>query len=492
MTIRRGGRPRGLRSQAHPLEPDRPTPESRGPAKPESSAKSPARPKREPVRHPWEGTESPRPQPLTREIRIERRSNGHHGPLRFLAFAFVLGGLVLVLAVALSLTVLRPLARGAIVDWAWQNQGALKIGVVADLVKEDLGTALTEPASTDASQVEFEVQAGDTPEDLAPRLVQAGVLRSEQAFLFVATQDGLGAKLNAGLYLLARNMTPEQLVTGLVANRIETRVVEVNFREGLRLEQVTAKLQTLETGVDAAAFYDLVRNPPAPLLADYDWLALPEGRSLEGYLYPATYRLVTDSGGGPTPVTDAETLVRMMLDAFREQVGANRMKVPEARGMDFYQVLTLASIVEREAVLDDERPVIAGVYQNRIDRKPAVPHGLLQADPTILYAWDATQLGEYSNDWQQYRFWDPRNVPDGPYRDLPLPDGLAGYNTYAVRGLPPGPICTPSVASIEAALDPDAQAGFAFFVAIPEGDGQHDFSKTSREHQRKLVEYGYR
>jgi UPF0755 protein len=79
-----------------------------------------------------------------------------------------------------------------------------------------------------------------------------------------------------------------------------------------------------------------------------------------------------------------------------------------------------------------------------------------------------------------------------PAQDLPLPDGLAGYNTYAQAGLPPGPICTPSVASIDAALDPDTEARYAFFVAIPDGDGAHDFSKTVAEHQRKLREYGYR
>jgi UPF0755 protein len=519
MTIRRGGRPRSIRSQAHPMDPaqpprDRPQPDKSQPKKSQPEKPLPdattsgkgARPKvaraklapvqpepvpRRPVQHPWDAPEPRRPALVAREMRIERRTNGHHGPLRFLAFAVVLGGLVLVVIVALALTVLRPLARGAIVDWAWDNPGALRVGVVADLVREDLGTDLTDPASADPSEVEFEIATGDTPETLAPRLVEAGVLASEEAFLFQATQDELGAKLNAGRYLLSRNMTPAQLVQGLINNRIETRTVDVNFREGLRLEQITAKLQTIDSAVDPQAFYDLVRRPPPALLADYPWLRLPEGRSLEGFLYPATYTLVTDDGGGPTPVTKAEGLVRMMLSAFRDQVGAERMQVPRARGLSFYQVLTLASIVEREAVLEDERALIAGVYQNRIDRTAAVPHGLLQADPTVLYAYDTTQLGAYSEQWQEYLFWDPGRIPDGPYRDLPLPQELAGYNTYAVRGLPPGPICTPSADSIEAALVPNTEAGFAFFVAIPEGDGRHDFSKTIRQHQEKLQMYGY-
>jgi UPF0755 protein len=470
MTIRRGGRAREVRSQAHPIEPE----------------------VREPTRHPWSQVEPPLPTPATRDSRPERRSNGHHGPLRFLAFALVLGGLVLVLVVGLGLTVLRPLAREAIVGWAWDNQGSLRFGLVADLVEEDLGPALTDRASDDPAEVPFEVQAGDTPETLAPRLTSAGVIVSERAFLYLAIQEQLAPELKEGTFLLRMDMTPAEVVRGLVQNRVTIRFLDLTFREGLRLEQMTALLQTKSTAVDPQGFYELVKHPTARLLRDYPWLQLPDGASLEGYLYPATYRLVTDPGGTDTPVTTADSLVRSMLDTFREQVGPARMDVPAARGLDFYQVLTLASIVEREAIVDEERPLIAGVYQNRIDRTPAVPHGLLQADPTVLYAYDTTQLGAYSEDWQRYVFWDPRTIPAGPYRDLPLPPDLAGYNTYAVRGLPPGPICTPSVDSIDAALEPDVDEGYAFFVAIPEGDGRHDFSKTIREHNRKLEKYGYR
>jgi UPF0755 protein len=445
-----------------------------------------------PVRHPWDDTDAQRAPASVREIRIDRRQNGHHGPLRFLAFAVVLGGLVLVLVVGLGLTVLRPLAREAVVGWAWDNQGAMRIGIVADLVREDLGASLTDRASDDPSEVQFEVMTGDKPDTIAPRLVEAGVVASQEAFLFLAVQDELGSKLNAGTFLLRKDMTPGEVVRGLVENRVTLKMLPVTFREGLRLEQMTALLQTLETGVDPQEFYDLAKRPPASLLSDYPWLEHPDGRSLEGYLYPATYQLVTDSGGSPTPVTTAEDLIRTMLDTFEEQVGAERMKVPAAREMTFYEVLTLASIVEREAVVDDERPVIAGVYQHRINRAPAVPHGLLQADPSVLYAYDTTQLGAYSDDWQQFVFWDPGRIPDGGYRNLELPGELAAYNTYAVRGLPPGPICTPSADSIDAALNPDLDAGFSFFVAIPEGDGRHDFSKTIREHQEKLEKYGYR
>ena len=178
----------------------------------------------------------------------------------------------------------------------------------------------------------------------------------------------------------------------------------------------------------------------------------------------------------------------MMLDTFIDRVGEERLKVPEKRGLTFYQILTLASIVEREAVLDDEKAKIAGVYQNRIDRKPQVKTGLLEADPTVIYAVDTNKLDGYSEDWEKYVFW---TVPDGGMRDQPLPEALDAYNTYKHRGLPPGPIAAPTVTSIDAALKPDTKSGLKFFVAIPEGQGAHDFSKTLAEHEQKLAKYGY-
>lgn len=411
---------------------------------------------------------------------------GLGGLIRFVVFLGILAVVVLVVMA----TVARPVVRMVVVPVAEENPGALRIGFVADLVREDIGAALTAPASNDATSVEFQVESGDTPATLAPRLDEAGLITSQRAFLFEARMSDLTPKLKAGRFALALNMTPAEVVDGLVNNRVEIRIINVTFREGLRLEQITAKLATLsDTQVDPAAFYALVTRPTDALLADYPWLldedVRPKGASLEGFLYPATYPLRVDL----LEPTDAEDLVRLMLDAFHDRVGAERLAVPAERKLTFYQVLTLASIVEREAVLDDERPTIAGVYQNRIDRVPSVKHGLLQADPTVIYAVDTVKLGDYSTDWVQYVFW---TVPKGgPLRDQALPERLAGYNTYVVRGLPPGPIATPSLASIDAALAPDTKSAFTYFVAIPEGEGAHDFSKSLAEHEKKLKQYGY-
>ncbi len=345
--------------------------------------------------------------------------------------------------------------RAVVVPWAWSNPGVMDIGFVSDLVREDLGGALSAPASDDSTEVEFMVEPGDTPALLAPKLAEAGIIANERAFLYEARVEGLTPKLNAGRFALALNLTPQQVVDGLVNNRIETRTVQLPVREGLRLEQIVAKLQTIPgTDVDPKDFYNLVTKPPDSLLGDYPWLldetVRPKGATLEGFLFPATYTIRV----GDEDPTTAEDLVREMLDAFHDRVGDERLHVPEKRGLTFYQVLTLASIVEREAVLDDERAKIAGVYQNRIDRVPSVAHGLLQADPTVIYAVDTVNLGKYSPDWANYFFW---KIPDGGIRDQVLPEDLAGYNTYKVRGLPPGPIATPTVASIDAALAPDVE-----------------------------------
>jgi UPF0755 protein len=405
---------------------------------------------------------------------------GIGGAVRFLAFAVILAVLVL----GALLTVLRPVARAAVIGWAYDNPAALRVPFVADLVREDLGTLLSQPAGADPSAVEFDVNSGDTIQTLAPRLATAHLIRDQRAFVFEAIEQGLPSKLFAGPYLLQRTMTPSQVVSGLVGGRMIVRTTTVTFREGLRLEQMTAKLQTIQSRVDPKAFYDLVEHPPASFLADFPWLNLPDGGSLEGYLYPATYPLVVQAPSNLEPLTTAEDLVRQMLKKFHD-VAADLLTVPKARGMTFYEVLTLASLVEREAQLDSERPLIAGVYQNRLNGLHGVPK-LLEADPTIFYVNDTLQLESMPFDqWQTYVFWAKLK------NQLPatLPPTLAGYNTYTHSGLMPGPICSPTVASIMAALAPDTSTGYLWFIAKGDGSGTSAFSRTVAEYQANLRKY---
>ena len=422
-----------------------------------------------------------------------RRRNGRDdrgfrlpGILKFLLFAGILASIVLVAL----LTVFRPIARAGVVDWAWQNQWAItRLPFVGDLVREDLGESLTAKAGTNATESVFTVESGDTITTLGPRLASGGFVVSERAFLYEGLTTGLNDKLSAGTFLLRGNMTPQEVADALVTARVTIETMNLTFREGLRIEQMTALLQKKESGVDPKAFYDLAKHPTPELLDAYPWLKsiLPEGASLEGFLYPDTYQIVVASNGGAVAVTDAEALVRLLLDRFHEVVGDDRMNVPEARGLDFYKVVTLASIVEHEAILDEERAKIAGVYQNRLDGLKGIAK-ILNADPTVTFAKDTMELDKLPfEEWQDYFFW---KVPPSPLADFDVDKALKGYQTYQVGGLIPGPISTPSLASIDAALKPDQKAGYLYFVAIPDSK-EHAFAKTLAEHNANLRKYGY-
>ena len=433
-----------------------------------------------------DGRGNPPVSPRRRNGNGGRGGFGLGGILKFLVFAGVLGGIVLIAL----LTVFRPLARAGVVDWAWQNEWAItRLPFVAELVKEELGPTLTAKAGTDSTEAVFTVESGDTITTLAPRLLQGGYIATERAFLFEGLTTDLNVNLSSGTFVLRKNMTPQEVADALVTARVEIQTLSLTFREGLRIEQMTALLQTKDTAVDPQAFYDLATKPPAELLDEYPWLKaiLPEGASLEGFLYPDTYSIVVSANGGNVAVTDAEALIRVLLNRFHEVVGDARMAVPEDRELDFYEIVTLASIVEHEAIVDEERATIAGVYQNRLDGLKGIAK-ILNADPTVTYAKDTMALEDLPfNEWMGYFFW---KVPPSPLADFDVDKDLQGYQTYQVGGLIPGPISTPSLASIDAALEPDKEDGFLYFVAIPDSQ-EHAFAKTLAEHNANLRKYGY-
>ena len=456
MTIRSGKRPRDTREfQARPFDPDAYATESF-----DGSG--------DPPRRPRSGGGS--------------GASGLLGLLKFLVFALVLAAVVLIVL----LTALRPIVKDVVLDFAEDNPAALQMPFVKDIVREDLGAALTEPASEDSTQVEFVVEQGDTARSIAERLQAGGLLGDSRAFVFIALDRQLASSLRIGDYILRRNLTPDELVTALLDPPVIT-YVDITLRTGLRLEQVTAKLQTItELEMDARDFYDLASSPPDALVADYPWLEqiredAPAGASLEGFLWPGSYRVLPD--------TTPEELIRLMLDKFAANVGEERMDVPGGRGLSFYEVMALASIVEREAVLDEERPLIAGVYQNRIDGIEGVTTHLLNADPTVFYAIDTVELDALDFDaWQEYAFWTPPGVA---LAEVSVPEALQGFQTYQTAGLIPWPICTPSLPSLDAALEPDTADAFIYFLAIPEGGGAHAFAKTKAEHDENRRKYGY-
>ena len=404
-----------------------------------------------------------------------RGGGGIVGLFRFVVFAVVLGAVVL----AVLLTALRPIVSDTLVGWGYDNPAALRIPFVADLVRERLGAALTTAPGTDSDDVTFTVRDGDSVSEVGERLEDEGLVTDARAFVFQATMRDLAPQLKSGDFRLAKNMTPDEIVSALLAERVTVVIISKTFREALRIDQMAAFIQTWEEdlNVDAKAFRELAGRPTRELLDDYPWIeasGLPEGASLEGYLFPASYDLTRE--------TTAEELVRMMLDRFIAEVGRERVAVAT-----FYERLTLASIVEREARVPEERPLIAGVYQNRLNGDGS--QQILNADPTVFYALDSIALRELPFErWTEFKFWVPPGVP---LAEVQLPEDVAGYNTYAIRGLPPSPICSPGLSSIEAALEPDTEAGYFYFLAIPDGDGKHVFARTIEEHNENRRKYGY-
>jgi UPF0755 protein len=469
VTIRGGGRPRNSRrdpSEARPRVVDQGWGDYRRPSEEAALAGE---------RH-------------RRDIEHSYRQGRFHGPapiIRFAILTFIVAGLV----TAGLWFVVRPLTVNAVVDWAAENPTALQVPFIADLVRSEFHGDLTEPVdATDRRTVAITIAEGETPAEIGAQLEAAGLIKDARAFVFESIDKGLTADFQAGRHNVSPSQTIDEILVSLTTPPVASPLVKLTFREGLRIEQMVALMELKEAQPDdpdvvlkmnVGQFYQLVMHPPADLLAGYPWLQLPEGASLEGFLYPATYQVDPD-------VTPVE-LVQMLLDAFVTHAPAGFLKLPSD---EIYRDVQLASIVELEAKLDAERPLIAGVYANRLDPQ-LWPTGLLDADPTLNYANDSVWLA--ANDmrtWVDYSFWDPIQT-NGPLSQVVFPGELAAYNTYHHAGLPPTPICSPSAPSLAAAMNPDTQDGYLYFLAKNDGSGSHAFAKTEAEQQANLKKYGY-
>lgn len=307
---------------------------------------------------------------------------------------------------------------------------------------------LDQMAGSDDTPVTFVVEPGETAVEIADRLKQAGLVSDAELFRRYVQYHGLDAGIEAGDFVLRQTMTIPEIAQALQKGQRPEQVVTI--QEGLRLEQVAA-LVAEQTGIPEDEFLALAtdgwRNAGLPfdLLAD-----LPPSATLEGFLFPDTYRLPEDA--------TALDLLGRMLETFDRRVAPEMRAAAANRGLDVYELATLASIVEREAVIDEERPLIGGVYHNRLESG-----WFLGACPSVQYA-----LGT-PDDW-----W-PRFTLEATEVDSP-------YNTYRNLGLPPGPICSAGLASLEAAAYPADTDYFFFLADCTKDDGSHLFSVTEEEH----------
>jgi UPF0755 protein len=310
---------------------------------------------------------------------------------------------------------------------------------------------LSRGVSDDTTPVRFTVLSGETPREIARNLFNAGLIVDSELFIDYVRVNGLDTQLEAGTYFLTRAQTIPQIAEMLTDSG--SSQFTFTILEGWRIEEIADSIDanSVYFGFSGQDFLAII-GPGAVVEDSFaEFVSLPNGASLEGFLYPDTYRL-------PATIT-AVQLRDILLQTFLERVGTQLPLDVREQDYTLYEIVTLASIIEREAVHDDEHILIASVYRNRLDI------GMnLDADPTVQYGLMGMRDGVW---WPQ--------ITQADYREV-----FSEYNTYLYGGLPPGPIASPGISAIRGAAYP-ATSNYYYFRARCDGSGYHDFAVTYEE-----------
>jgi UPF0755 protein len=297
----------------------------------------------------------------------------------------------------------------------------------------------------------FTVRPGESLSSVARRLEAEGLLPDRPLFgprvvVLLARLTGSDRQIKAGEYELSPTLTPAQILGQLTSGRVRT--VAVTLVEGLRIDQAAVQLE--EAGIaPAAALLERATDP-----AFVESLGI-QADTLEGYLYPETYRFRRE--------TPPREVLRTLVEEFRARWTDDDQRRLEASDRSLHEVVTIASLVEKETAVPDERPLVAAVFLNRLQRRMR-----LQSDPTVIYGIVRAR-GHF----------------DGNLRKRDLREDTP-YNTYTRGGIPPGPIANPTIDSIRAVLSP-ADVPYLYFVS--RNDGTHVFSRSLEEHMRAVDRY---
>lgn len=299
----------------------------------------------------------------------------------------------------------------------------------------------------DQVMIEVRIPQYSTAHNVAAILIEKGLIRDERVFLAYCYWQGHEKDLQAGLYDFSKSQALDQIIQQLVEGKVKQ--MSFTIPEGYTVRQISELL--VKSGICSQEQWQ------AALQVNYDYPFLRSGindpeKRLEGYLYPDTYTFEDQ--------TEAEAIINMMLTRFNRVWDENFKSQAQARQLQVGRVITVASLIEREAQVADERKRIAGVIYNRLQK--GMP---LQIDASVIYA-----LGEHRE--------------TVTYHDLEID---SPYNTYKRAGLPPGPIASPGRAAIEAAVNPELH-NYYYYVA--KGDGSHQFSATYLEHLEAVRKYG--
>src|SRR4030042_3566301 len=301
---------------------------------------------------------------------------------------------------------------------------------------------LLTPLPTGGKNIEIKIPEGATFRQAVEILSQEKLMRDKGLFLFIGRISGLDRKIRAGYYSITGSLSPLDIFKMLKRGQIIE--YEITIVEGDSLREIAEKLS--EKGIINKENFMTLSSDEA-FLALYDINA----PTFEGYLFPDTYKIPKGM--------DPEYAIGMMINRMREKISSKLYARASELGFSERKILTLASIIEKEAVTDEERPLISAVYHNRLRKK--IP---LQADPTAIYGIKSFREKITVKDLR-------RRTP---------------YNTYVINGLPPGPIASPSVKSIIAALYP-ADVPYIYFVS--NDDRSHHFSVTAEEHLAAVKAY---
>jgi peptidoglycan lytic transglycosylase G len=306
---------------------------------------------------------------------------------------------------------------------------------------------LTQPVNPNGVEVSLKIETGESVPSIIGKLWEAGLISNPGAYRSYLQYSGLDTSLKAGEYQLSPGLTAIE-ITQAIQSSISADIT-LTILPGWRLEEIANSLPSSGFDITAEEFYQDTHSHPQ----GYSFSSCMPDDSLEGYLFPGSYTV-------PRGTTIEELLPQVLMN-FESQVTIELRQGFDNQGLDLCQAVTLASIVQREAVVEDEMPIIASVFYNRLNSG-----AVLASDPTIQYA-----LG-YNPD--QGTWWtNPLSAAD---LQLDSP-----YNTYLYPGLPPGPISNPGMAALRAVAFP-AQTPYFYFRAACDGSGRHSFSETYEEH----------
>ncbi len=305
-----------------------------------------------------------------------------------------------------------------------------------------------------ASDQNFTIEQGESVGMISLRLEKAGLVSDAELFRTYLVYTGLDRQLKAGQFDLDASMSPVEIVAELLDASQRNAVVTI--LPGWRLEEVAANVEKSGLEITAEEFINAVTSPDDEFLSI---LSMNNLTTLEGFLFPAVYTLPRD--------TNLNALIAMILDNFNRQMDSTLRDGFDRQGLNLVEAITMASIVEKEAIVNEEKPMIASVFYNRLEN-----HMRLETDPTVQYA--------IGFDVESQSWWkSPLTLAD-----LSTP---SEFNTYLNFGLPPTPICSPNIDSLRAVAFP-AETPYFYFRAACDESGRHNFATTFEEHLNNSCE----